>query len=261
MRDGRCLGRWRTPPYIGVREGVPHQWSACSFLLHPWMHQPPNHLRWTVGALPHMVNVRKVGGSEPTLDGAHLLVGPPTIEMIVGPTNLLEGSQVSGRLGQVAWPDWSVGRSTVGAPSPPLFSWWCPHLSCEVLSKVESSCTLACFHVGLRIHVLSVWTIAGKHSWIQGLGLTPWSMPRLMPRRGAPSGPKPRSADWGYGAHRAHFLLPCIEQAKSTSGTLLVINMFMWCLSSFNRGLLMGFWVYRTGSYFPSTLPYLDQEL
>jgi len=150
--------------------------------------------------------------------------------------------------------NWSVGRPTIGAPGPPLASWWCPHLSCEVLSKIESSCTLACFHVGPRIHVLSVWTVEGKHTWNQGLGLTPWSMPWLMPRRGAPSGPKPRSVDLGYGAHRAHFILPCIEQAKSTSGTLLVLNMFMWCLSSFNRGLLMGFWVYRIWSYFPSTI-------
>ena len=140
-----------------------------------------------------------------------------------------------------------------GAPGPPLASWGCPHLSCEVLSKVESGCTLACFHVGPRIHVLSVWTVEGKHTWIQGLGLTPWSMPWLMPWRGAPGGPKPWSADRGYGAHRAHFLLPYIERAKSTSGTLLVINMFMWCLSSFNRGLLTGVWVYRTGSDLPST--------
>ena len=64
------------------------------------------------------------------------------------------------------------------------------------------------------------------------VGLTPWSMTWLIPWRGAPGGPKPWLADRGYGAHRAHFLLPCIEQAKSTSGTLLVINMFMWCLSS-----------------------------
>jgi len=150
-----------------------------------------------------------------------------------------------------------VGRPTFGAPGPPLASWWCPHLSCEVLSKIESSCTIACFHVGPRIHVLSVWTVESKHTWIQGLGLTPWSMPWLMPWRGAPGGPKPQSVDLGYGAHRAHFLLPCIEQSKSTSGTLLVINMFMWCLSSFNRGLLMGFWGYTTWSYFPSTA-YLD---
>ena len=122
-----------------------------------------------------------------------------------------------------------------------------------VLSKMESSCTLACFHVGPRIHVLNVWTIEGKHTWIQGLGLTPWSMPWPMPWRGAPGGPKPWSTDLGYGGHRAHFLLPCFEQAKSTSGALLVINMFMWCLSSFNRGVLIDFWVYRTGSYFPST--------
>ena len=74
-----------------------------------------------------------------------------------------------------------------------------------------------------------------------------------MPWRGAPGGPKPWSANRGYRAHKAHFLLPCIEQAKSTSGTLLVINMIMWCLSSFNWGLLTGFWVYRTGSYFSST--------
>ena len=148
---------------------------------------------------------------------------------------------------------WEARPGGMTRPGPPLASWWCPHLSCEVLSKVESDCTLACFHVGPRIHVLSVWPVEGKHTWIQGLGLTPWSMPWLMPWRGAPGGPKPWSADRGYGAHRAHFLLSCIEQAKSTSGTLLVINMFMWCLSSFNRGLLTGFWVYRTRSYFPST--------
>jgi len=44
---------------------------------------------------------------------------------------------------------------------------------------------------------------------------------------GAPGGPKPWLTDLGYGAHRAYFLLPCIEQAKSTSGTLFVMNMFM----------------------------------
>jgi len=149
--------------------------------------------------------------------------------------------------------NWSVSQPTFGAPSPPLASRWCPHLPCEVLSKVESGCTLACFHVGPRIHVLSVWTVDGKHTWIQGLGLTPWSMPWFMPWRWALGGPKPWSVDQGYGAHMAHFLLPCIEQTKSTSATLLVINMFMWCLSSFNRGLLTGFWVYRTRYSFPST--------
>jgi len=118
----------------------------------------------------------------------------------------------------------------VGRPTD-LWGPW----SCEVLSKVEFGCTLACFHVGPRIHVLSVWTVEGKHTWIQGLGSTPWGMPWLMPWRGAPSEPKPWSADRGYGAHRAHFLLPCIEQVKSTSETLLVINIFMWCLYSFIR--------------------------
>jgi len=89
------------------------------------------------------------------------------------------------------WPSGrSLGRREAGtggitqAPSPPLASWWCPHLSCEVLSKIESSCTLACFHVGPRIHVLRVWTVEGKHTWIQGFGLTPWSMPWLMQWRG-----------------------------------------------------------------------------
>jgi len=31
------------------------------------------------------------------------------------------------------------------------------------------------------------------------------------PMEGAPGGPKPWSADRGYGVHRAHFLLPYIE--------------------------------------------------
>ena len=155
------------------------------------------------------------------------------------------------------WARWHdpIGRSA-DRPLGPLAHHWPPggvptcHVNCcPKLSLVA----LACFHVGPRIHVLSVWTIVGKHTWIQGLGLTPWSMPWLMSWRGGPGGPKPWLADQGYGAHRAHFLLPCIEQAKSTSGTLLVINMFMWCLSSFNRWMLTGFWVYRTGSYFLST--------
>ena len=77
------------------------------------------------------------------------------------------------------------------------------------------------------ILVISEVKHRGLTTWIQRLGLTPWSMPWLMPWRGAPGGPKPWLADLGYGAHRAHFLLLCIEQAKSTSGTLLVINMFM----------------------------------
>jgi len=188
MEDVRdVLGRWRTPHYIGVTEWVPHQRSACSFLFHPWMHRPPNRLRWTVGALPHMT---KVGGSEPTLDAAHMSVGRPALLLTVGPTDLLEEPWIGGRLALVASPHWSVGRPTFGVPGPPLASWWCPHLSCEVLSKIESSCTLACFHVGPRIHVLNVWTVESKHTWIQGFGLTPWSMPWLMPRRRAPSGPK-----------------------------------------------------------------------
>jgi len=80
--------RWRSPPYIGVREGVPRERSACSVLLHPWMHRRPNRLRWTFRTLPHM---RKVGGSEPTPDGAHMWVGRPALWLIVGPTDLLEG--------------------------------------------------------------------------------------------------------------------------------------------------------------------------
>ena len=58
-----------------------------------------------------------------------------------------------------------------------------------------------------------------------GIDSLEYAMAHAM--EGAPGGPKPWLTDLGYGAHRAYFLLPCIEQAKSTSGTLFVMNMFM----------------------------------
>ena len=72
MSDGRCLGKVDPSLYMGERRGA---MSAIRvFLPSPPLdaHRPPNRFRWTVGELPHMVNVRKVGGSESTLDGAHL---------------------------------------------------------------------------------------------------------------------------------------------------------------------------------------------
>jgi len=116
-------------------------------------------------------------------------------------------------LGQVASPNWSVGRPTFGAPSPPLASWWCPHLSCKCCPKLSLVAHLLA-SMWAQGSMCYVWIVEGKHTWIQGLGLTPWSMPWIMPWRGAPGGPKPWSTDLGYGAHifweveRRHTHLP-----------------------------------------------------
>jgi len=72
MRDGRCLGKVEDHSlYRGERGDATS--AICVLLPSPTLDAPTSQpLRWTVGALPHMVNVSKIGGSEPTPDEAHL---------------------------------------------------------------------------------------------------------------------------------------------------------------------------------------------